>query len=94
MNKVNIVGTMSGQLVYMASVRLENTQVIGGSIPVDQFPSGILQLTLFDSNWIAVAERITFVNNNDYTFEPEVGFATLGTGKRGKNVLVVNIPIQ
>ncbi|HNP21366.1 MAG TPA: hypothetical protein PKM63_09710 [Panacibacter sp.] len=92
MNKVNIVGTMSGQLVYMASVRLENTQVIGGSIPVDQFPSGILQLTLFDSNWIAVAERITFVNNNDYTFEPEVGFATLGTGKRGKNVLVVNIP--
>lgn len=91
-SKVNIVGTMSGQLVYMASVKLESTQVIGGSMPVDQFPSGILQLTLFDSNWIAVAERITFINNNDFSFEPEVGFATLGTGKRGKNILVVNVP--
>ena len=46
MNKVKYCWHYGGQLVYMASVRLENTQVIGGSIPVDQFPSGMLQLTL------------------------------------------------
>jgi len=89
---VYIVATLQQQLVYMASVKLNETNVVGGSIPVDQLPSGILQVTLFDSNWVAIAERITFINNDDYHFEPEVGFAALGTSKRGKNVLVINVP--
>src|SRR6266498_363173 len=90
--QVHVVATMQQQLVYMASVKLDATQITGGSIPVAQLPSGILQITLFDSNWAALAERITFVNNNDYQFDPEVGFAALGTSKRGKNTLVINLP--
>lgn len=91
-NQAHIVATMQQHLVYMASVNLNASPVTGGSIPVADLPSGILQVTLFDSNWVAVAERITFINNDDYHFEPEVGFAALGTGKRGKNILVINIP--
>src|SRR4030095_10333249 len=52
---------------------------------------GILQVTLFDSNWTAVSERISFINNDDYHFDPEVGFAALGTSKHGKNTLVINL---
>ena len=89
---VHIVATMQQQLVYMASVKLDVTNMIGGSIPVAQLPSGILQITLFDSNWVAIAERISFINNNEYHFDPEVGFAALGTSKRGKNTLVINLP--
>jgi len=88
---VHIVATMQQQLVYMASVKLDATNIIGGSIPIAQLPSGILQVTLFDSNWIAVSERISFINNDDYHFDPEVGFAALGTAKRGKNTLVINL---
>ena len=51
-----------------------------------------MQITLFDSNWVAIAERITFINNNDYSFEPEVGFAQLGTDKRKQNTLVIEAP--
>ena len=91
-NQVHIVATMQQQLVYMASVKLDVSPVMGGSIPVADLPSGILQVTLFDSNWIAIAERITFINNDDYYFEPEVGFAALATTKRGKNILVINVP--
>lgn len=90
--KLNLVVTMDQQLVYMATIRLEETLVTGGSLPVNELPSGILQFTIFDSNWVAVAERITFINNNNYRFEPEVGFATLGTTKRAKNVLVISVP--
>ena len=91
-NKVHIIGTMHQQLVYIASVKLDAVPVMGGSIPTVDLPTGILQVTIFDSNWTAIAERITFINNDDYLFEPEVGFAALGLGKRGKNTLVINLP--
>lgn len=92
LQQVTIVATMDQHLVYMANVTLAETPAVGGAIPISQLPTGILQITVFDSGWVAVAERITFINNDEYHFEPEVGFAALGTGKRGKNVLVVNVP--
>ncbi|HEY2727474.1 MAG TPA: hypothetical protein VGI61_09905, partial [Parafilimonas sp.] len=87
--KLYIVATMQQHLVYAASVNLSQTAVTGGGIPVGNLPSGILQITLFDSDWNAIAERVTFINNNDYSFEPEVGFAQLGTDKRKPNTLVI-----
>jgi hypothetical protein len=90
--KLYIVATMQQHLVYAAGINLSQVQVTGGSIPVSALPSGILQVTLFDSNWVAVAERITFINNNDYSFDPEVGFAELGTEKRKENTLVIRTP--
>jgi len=92
LKQVQLVATMDQQLVYMANVKLSESMAVGGAIPVGELPSGILQLTVFDANWVAVAERITFINNENYQLEQEVGFAALGTGKRGRNILVVNVP--
>ncbi|MEP6846311.1 MAG: hypothetical protein ABI861_09925 [Panacibacter sp.] len=92
LQQVQLVATMDQQLVYMANVKLSESLIAGGAIPVSELPSGILQITVFDSNWTAVAERITFINNDEYFFEPEVGFSALGTTKRGKNTLVINVP--
>lgn len=92
LQQVQIVATMDQQLVYMANVKLSESLAVGGAIPVAELPSGILQITVFDANWVAVAERITFINNDNYHLETEVGFAALGTSKRGKNVLVINVP--
>ncbi|MEP6465996.1 MAG: hypothetical protein ABJB05_06805 [Parafilimonas sp.] len=89
LQKLYIVATMQQHLVYAASVNLSQSLVTGGGIPVGTLPSGILQITLFDSNWVAIAERVTFINNKNYAFEPEVGFAQLGTDKRKPNVLVI-----
>ncbi|MBV9960880.1 MAG: hypothetical protein JO072_01420 [Parafilimonas sp.] len=90
--KLYIVATMQQHLVYAANVNLSQAFITGGAIPVSNLPSGILQITLFDSNWNAIAERITFINNNNYSFEPEVGFAQLGTDKRKPNTLVIETP--
>lgn len=87
-----IVATMQQNLVYMASVNLENTTAAAGNIPTVELPSGILTVTVFDSSWIAVAERICFVNNLDYRFEPEAGFASLSFSKRSANMLSVFVP--
>ncbi len=90
--QLHIVATMQQQMVYMASVKLDESPFIGGTIPTAQLPTGILQVTLFNANWMPVAERISFINNDDYHFDPEVGFAALGTSNRGRNVLVINTP--
>jgi hypothetical protein len=92
LQELHIVATMHQQVVYMAGVKLDATTIIGGAVPTAQLPSGILQVTLFDANWLPVVERITFVNNNEFGFEPEVGFAALGTSRRGRNVLVIDVP--
>jgi hypothetical protein len=50
--KLYIVATMQQNVVYMAGVDLSQSFVTGGSIPVAELPSGILQVSLFDSNWL------------------------------------------
>lgn len=90
LQKLYIIASMQQHLVYGAAVNLKDVPVTGGAIPVKELPSGVLQVTVFDSNWIAVAERITFINNENYAFEPEVGFAELGTDKRKLNTLVIH----
>ena len=90
--KVYIAATMQQHLVYLAAANLADNFVTGGAIPVSELPSGILQVTLFDSAFNAVAERVTFINNNDYFFTPEAGFAQLGTDKRKPNTLVIDVP--
>ncbi len=90
--KIYIAATMQQHLVYFAAANLQDNFLTGGSIPVGDLPSGILQITLFDSNWVAIAERITFVNNDEYHFEPEAGFSELGLEKRKQNTLVISVP--
>ena len=92
LKQLHIVASMHQQMVYMANIRLSETLSIGGAIPTEQFPSGVMQVTVFDVNWVPVAERITFINNGDAVFSPEVGFSTLGFSKRGKNVLEISMP--
>ncbi len=92
LKQLHIVATMHQQLVYMANANLEQTNSIGGAIPTAQLVTGILQITLFSSDWKPLAERICFVNNNEAVFTPEVGFTTLGLGKRGMNTIEISMP--
>ena len=92
MNKVFIVANIYSQVVYKATVDLSTNFMTSGMIPTDNLPSGILQVTLFNSNWQAVAERITFVNNNDYLFLADIIDLGKNLGKRGKNIISVEVP--
>lgn len=88
---MHIVATTYQQLVYMANVSLSEKTMVSGAIPTAQLPTGILQITLFDSSWVPVSERIVFVKNDDATFTPEVGFAKLNFDKRSANEIVINV---
>ena len=82
---------MDQQLVYRAKMKLEENASNSGRVPVDQLPSGILQLTVFNANWKPLAERVVFVNNNDYIFDTQFRPLLKNLAKRGKNVIEIEV---
>ncbi|HXB42727.1 MAG TPA: hypothetical protein VNV85_01655 [Puia sp.] len=90
--KFTIIAHMHQHLVYKAKVNLGDNFMSGGSIPTDQLPSGILQVTLFNGNDMPVAERVVFVNNHDFEFTPDVLLAIKSVARRGNNVIEISVP--
>ncbi len=91
LSELHVFGTMYGGIVFKADIKHNNLQSVG-TIETAQFPSGILTFTVFDKHWKAIAERITYINNNEYRFEPEVGFRKLDLSKRGRNEVQIVLP--
>lgn len=92
LKKLTIIAHMHQHLVYKARVNLDENYMSGGTIPTAQLPSGVLVLTLFDANMIPLAERVVFINNHEYGFNPEISVQIKGVNKRGKNSLVIDVP--
>jgi hypothetical protein len=92
LKQLHLVGTMHEQIVFKANIALATVTAARGTIPTDQLPSGILTITLFDDQWNAIAERITFINNGEYTFKPELLVQQWGMKKRTRNEIQINLP--
>jgi hypothetical protein len=90
--KLIIIAHMNQQMIYKAIVNLKENFMSGGNIPVSQLPTGILQVTVFDMNEMPLAERIVFVNNHNYRFEPKLTIQTKSTQVRGRNVVEIQVP--
>lgn len=87
-----IIAHMHQHLVYKAKINLEDNFMSGGTIPTGQLPSGVLTVTIFSSDMLPLAERVVFVNNHDFSFQPQVEFAAKSLTRRGKNSIVIDIP--
>lgn len=87
-----LVGNMYQQVVYKATINLSNNFMTSGTIPLTELPSGILEMTLFNSNWQPMAERIVFINKEDYLFDAAINVGVKNVNKRGKNVITVEVP--
>ena len=87
-----IIAHMHQHLVYKAKINLEENFMSGGTIPTAQLPSGVLQITVFTSQDIPLAERVVFVNNNEYSFSPEMAILNKNINKRGNNALQIEVP--
>lgn len=92
LQRLYLVGNMYQQVVYKATINLSSNFMTSGTIPLSELPSGILELTLFNANWQPLAERIVFINKEDYVFDAVINPLTRNTNKRGKNVITVEVP--
>jgi hypothetical protein len=82
---------MDGEVMYEAMINLSTKTKASATIPTDQLGTGIIQLTLFDVNWFPVAERICFVNNQNFEFDADAWIPELNTEKRKLNIAEVKI---
>ncbi len=89
---LTIIAHMHQHLVYKAKINLEENFMSGGTIPTGQLPTGVLQITVFNELEQPVSERVVFVNNRDYEFNPELAILEKSVNKRGKNNLQIEVP--
>jgi hypothetical protein len=88
---IHMLGTMNQHEVFKFSKDITLGD-IKGVIPTSELPSGILTITVFDSDWQPLAERITYVNNGDYTFNAEMSVQHWGLNKRARNEVQITVP--
>lgn len=89
--KVNVIGTMNQYQAFNVTKDISkgNAQ---GTIPVQDLPSGILTITVFDENWNPLAERITHIDNREYRFDAEMNVLHWGLNKRARNEIEISVP--
>jgi hypothetical protein len=91
LHSVNLIGTMHQREVFKVTKDI-STGAAKGVIPTQDLPTGILTITVFDNNWNPLAERITYINNQEYSFQPEITVQHWGLSKRARNEIVITVP--
>lgn len=88
---LHLIATLHQQEIYNATLNATNKKTVVAAIPIDSLPTGVVQLTLFDNNWIPIAERIVFVNNQLHQFFPSITTIKKDLAKRSKNSLEISV---
>ncbi|HEV7622094.1 MAG TPA: hypothetical protein VGO09_10180, partial [Flavisolibacter sp.] len=92
LRNLHITGTMNQVVAFKADARLAQDGSIQKVVPTQSLPSGILIITVFDAEWNAIAERITFINNHDYSFQPAMEVTHWGLNRRARNEVQLTLP--
>lgn len=88
---MNLLVHMNQNLFFKVSLNASEKEVLNAQIPIDAMPTGILQFSLFTSDWIPIAERIVFINNHTHEFNAKLTTPLLSLEKRAKNVFEVAV---
>ena len=87
----NLLVHMNQKLFFKAALKGEDRVVQRANIPIEELPTGILQFSLFTSDWIPVAERVVFINNHTHEFNAKIVPQITSVEKRGKNVIDIQV---
>lgn len=87
-----VVGQMQQKLSYSAKINLSKSNTVTAPIQTQQLPySGILQLTIFNAQQVPVAERLIFINENNFSFITDLHAVEKNLTKRARNVLQIDV---
>lgn len=91
LGSIHVIGTMNQHEIFKLTKNISEG-IFRGTIPTVDLPTGILTITVFDSKWMPLAERITYINNQEYLFSPEMTVEHWGLNKRAKNEISITVP--
>lgn len=89
--KLLLLVTMNQQTVMKGDVNLEEKTKSVSRIPIHNIPSGIATITLFNQLQQPVAERVMFIDNEEYLTDVSIRFDAIGLGKREKNIFEIQL---
>lgn len=78
-------------LRYKLDIDLSSKTLVNVGIDISNFPTGIFQCTLFNADWIPVAERIAFARNQRNFFFPAMAVIKKDLAQKGKNEIEINV---
>jgi hypothetical protein len=78
--------------LYRVTINTSEKTTLNSEVPIGELPTGLLQFTLFTSDWIPVAERVIFINNRSHEFEAKIKADKIRVGKKEKNTLEIIVP--
>lgn len=90
-DSLHVVMYMYQKVFYKTAIAVTAAEPYTGVVPIGVLPSGTMQLTVFNANGQPVAERVAFINNNNYTLGTTVINKEISTKKRGKNIIEIEI---
>jgi len=89
---VTLVVEMNNRIVYENEISFENYPSIKGHLLTENLSSGILHFTVFNKNGLPLAERLSFLNNNNYAAPSAINIIKSGIEKRAENILEISFP--
>lgn len=91
-DSLHVLMYMYQNVFYRTDLSVSAELPYTNSIITGSLPSGTMQVTVFDVNWQPVAERIAFINNNNYSLAATISNKESSTQKRGKNIIEIAVP--
>ncbi len=91
LGNINLIGTMNQHEVFKLTKDI-SSGIIKGVVPTENLPTGILTITVFDAQWVPLAERITYINNQEYLFNAEFNVEHWGLNKRARDEISITVP--
>jgi len=93
LKQLHVIATMQQTLVYTATATLYDDNSTTGIIPEMNLPTGSVVVTVFNSAWQPVAERLCFIDHPSLsTFSPTITWEVKSLDKRGYNQLLITLP--
>jgi hypothetical protein len=90
--KMILLVHMNQVVLYRITLNAEEKTVLNSEIPVSNLPTGLVQFTLFSSDWLPIAERVVFINNRSHAFDVKVSAPLVNMNGKGKNAVEISVP--
>lgn len=82
---------MNQLVLFKVDLNAVDRTILTANIPIAELNTGVLQFTLFSSDWMPLAERVVYINNRNHEFGAKILTQLVTLTKRGKNVLDVYV---
>jgi hypothetical protein len=91
MKTMTLLVHMNQLVLFKVDLNASDRNLLTANIPIAELNTGVLQFTLFSSDWLPLAERVVYINNRNHEFSAKILTQLVTLTKRGKNVLDVYV---